>query len=76
MIVIPDVHGRLFWKEAIAAAKEDEKVIFLGDYLDPYLHEFEKDPIMSQFAEIYETISNRVLNNFKEIIEFKKKKLA
>ena len=72
MIVIPDVHGRVFWKEAIAAAKEDEKIIFLGDYLDPYLHEFEKDPVMSQFAEIYETMSNRVINNFKEIIEFKK----
>ena len=72
MIVIPDVHGRLFWKEAIAAAKEDEKIIFLGDYLDPYSYEFEEDPLMAQFAETYETRSNHVLNNFKEIIEFKK----
>ena len=72
MIVIPDVHGRLFWKEAIAAAKEDEKIIFLGDYLDPYSYEFEEDPLMSQFAETYETMSTHVLNNFKEIIEFKK----
>ena len=72
MIVIPDVHGRLFWKEAIAAAKEDEKIIFLGDYLDPYSYEFEEDPLMAQFAETYETRSNHVLNNFKEIIEFKR----
>ena len=73
MIVIPDVHGRLFWKEAIAAAKDDEKIIFLGDYLDPYSYEFVEDPSMSQFAETQETRSNHVLNNFKEIIEFKKK---
>ena len=72
MIVIPDVHGRLFWKEAIAAAKEDEMIIFLGDYLDPYSYEFEEDPLMAQFAETYETRSNHALNNFKEIIEFKK----
>lgn len=72
MIIIPDVHGRLFWKEAVAAAKEGEKIIFLGDYLDPYSYEFEEDPQMSQFAETYETRSNHVLNNFKEIIEFKK----
>lgn len=72
MIVIPDVHGRLFWKEAVAAAKEDETIIFLGDYLDPYSHEFEKDPLMAQFAETNKTKSNHVLNNFKEIIEFKK----
>ena len=73
MIVIPDVHGRLFWKEAIAAAKDDEKIIFLGDYLDPYLYEFDDDHLTSQFAEIYETRSNYVINNFKEIIKFKKK---
>lgn len=72
MLIIPDVHGRLFWKEAVAAAKEGEKIIFLGDYLDPYSYEFEEDPLMSQFAETYETMSTHVLNNFKEIIEFKK----
>lgn len=33
MIIIPDVHGRSFWKDAV---KNDEKVIFLGDYVDPY----------------------------------------
>lgn len=46
MIIVPDVHGRSFWHEPILRsflsqrpfedAEEDHKVIFLGDYLDPY----------------------------------------
>lgn len=59
MIVIPDVHGRLFWKEAIAQRKPDEKVIFLGDYLDPYV---DLDNISPEEA----------LVNFYDIIEYAK----
>ena len=33
LIVIPDVHGRTFWKKALDS---DLPVVFLGDYLDPY----------------------------------------
>lgn len=35
MIIIPDVHGRDFWKSAVKG-REDEEIIFLGDYVDPY----------------------------------------
>lgn len=35
MIIIPDIHGRDFWKEAVKG-RESEKIIFLGDYVDPY----------------------------------------
>ena len=35
MIIIPDIHGRNFWKEAVRG-HEDEEIIFLGDYVDPY----------------------------------------
>lgn len=35
MIIIPDIHGRTFWKEAVQD-HENEKIIFLGDYTDPY----------------------------------------
>lgn len=38
MIIIPDIHGRTFWQEAVAE-HSGEKVVFLGDYLDPYTHE-------------------------------------
>ena len=38
ILVIPDVHGRTFWKEAIVKYP-DLPVVFLGDYLDPYAYE-------------------------------------
>ena len=36
--VIPDVHGRGFWRDAFREGVPG-KTVFLGDYLDPYLHE-------------------------------------
>lgn len=35
MIIIPDIHGRKFWKDAVKG-NENELIIFLGDYLEPY----------------------------------------
>ena len=59
--IIPDVHGRQFWKDVIPRKDEFEKIIFLGDYLDPYG---------------FEGISNlNALDNFKEILEFTKNNL-
>lgn len=57
VLIIPDVHGRTFWKDAVKD-REDWRIIFLGDYHDPYR---------------YEGITQcKSLENFKEIIEFKK----
>ena len=39
MIICADIHGRTFWKDAIAKKRENEKIIFLGDYLEPYPQE-------------------------------------
>ena len=48
MLIVPDIHGRSFWKETVArhfsaqpddAPEEERKVVFLGDYLDPYPRE-------------------------------------
>ena len=39
ILVIPDVHGRDFWKSSIVHWSQYEKIIFLGDYLDPYKDE-------------------------------------
>ena len=55
ILVIPDVHGRQFWKQAVASGEYD-KVIFLGDYLDPYPDE----QIDEQTAK----------DNFKEILSY------
>lgn len=58
VLIIPDIHCRTFWKEPCKHIDDFEKVIFLGDYLDPYAFEglsFEDG-----------------IENFKEIIQFKK----
>lgn len=38
LIIIPDVHGRSFWKKAVEENPQ-EAFIFLGDYLDPYVQD-------------------------------------
>ncbi len=56
ILIIPDVHGRTFWKSALESG-DYEKIVFLGDYTDPYE---------------MEGITNRdALKNFESIIAFK-----
>lgn len=64
MIIIPDTHGRTFWKKAVEQAKENEKIIFLGDYVDPYceIDPYTKNAISTKSA----------LDNFKDIIDYAK----
>lgn len=38
MIIVPDIHGRSFWRDVVKEHK-GEKIIFLGDYTDPYSQE-------------------------------------
>lgn len=54
MIIIPDVHGRTFWKEAVEKANEGEKIVFLGDYVDPYSYQegIDAGESFSNFTEI------------------------
>ena len=57
ILIIPDVHGRTFWKSALKTG-DYEKIVFLGDYTDPYE---------------MEGITNRdALKNFKSIIDIKR----
>ena len=58
ILVIPDIHGRKFWKAAINDIAHCDKVVFLGDYLDPY--DFEQISVAEAIA------------NFREIIDFAK----
>ena len=58
-IVVPDIHGRTFWKSVLDYF--DSKIIFLGDYLDPYPNE---------------NINHKeTINNFKDILSFKEKNI-
>lgn len=61
MLIIPDTHGRTFWKEAVESKHENEIVVFLGDYLEPYSNSIEN----ISHEEAY--------HNFIEIIDYKKK---
>lgn len=55
LILIPDVHGRTFWKEAIPYIQEGVPTVFLGDYLDPYPHEgISREDAITNFKEILE----------------------
>ena len=38
IIIIPDVHGRTFWRNAVEKYRnvKDVHIVFLGDYVDPY----------------------------------------
>jgi hypothetical protein len=56
ILIIPDVHGRGFWREPCSNIDKFDKVIFLGDYLDPYPNEG-ITPLIAR-------------DNLKEIIEF------
>ena len=59
MIIIPDIHGLNFWKEAVAG-REEGIIVFLGDYLDPYPDDFPDKTA----DEIWE----QTWNNFNDII--------
>ena len=60
ILIIPDVHGRTFWKTAVTQYENEcDKIIFLGDYLDPYPWE--------------EITRKEAIRNFEEIIEYKQK---
>ncbi len=52
-IIIPDVHGRKFWRPVIEEyINQDVKFIFLGDYLDPY----DWEEIEDEFKELTDII--------------------
>lgn len=52
ILIIPDVHGRAFWKDAVSNYP-DLPVVFLGDYLDPYAHEnINQEEALANFEEI------------------------
>ena len=72
ILVLPDIHGREFWKEPVKTVLEnsDAKIVFLGDYLDPYPWEFDSDFELDCNAstEYLQT----AIDNFKQIIELKK----
>ena len=64
ILIIPDIHGRDFWKEPVKKVLEDTNahIVFIGDYTDPYSSEWDPNFDYRQHT----------VDNFKEIIEIKK----
>lgn len=51
ILIIPDVHGRDFWEEPCSHIDEFDKVIFLGDYHDPYRFQVSQDKSRHQLRD-------------------------
>lgn len=68
ILVIPDIHGRDFWKEPIKYKNQFDHIIFLGDYFDPYPQEniTPKDAI-DNFDEL---INSFTIEDLEDKVEF------
>ena len=53
ILIIPDVHGRDFWKEPVKQELKNNEtsIVFLGDYLDPYSN-IENNDLIENFIQI------------------------
>lgn len=61
IIVIGDIHGSDKWEDIVKKHINADKIIFLGDYLDPYLSNY--------------FLYRKLKSNFLKIIKFKQKHL-
>ena len=61
LLIIPDVHGRTFWREAVNTLQYAH-IVFLGDYTDPYPSEgISQEDAYDNFADIIEfAIDHRI----------------
>ena len=71
VLVIPDLHGRKFWRQTIANNVDKvDKIIFLGDYLDPYKNEIKENPELMECNDFYD--SENLLKMLEDIVSLKK----
>ena len=65
MILISDIHSRLFWKDVIPFFKlhPEECIVFMGDYVDPYLQDHvPENEIVERAADIFQFAANNKNN--------------
>lgn len=66
ILVVPDIHGRVFWKEPIKKYLDVvDRIVFLGDYLDPYEDEDGLAEILNHLKSIGINTHNRA-----EMVEY------
>ena len=61
ILIIPDIHGRSFWEEAINDVAEHRRqfdtVVFLGDYFDPYpIEDIDDCQAIINWEHLYDTL--------------------
>ena len=73
LLVIPDIHGRNFWRETVYDnLHKVNKVIFLGDYLDPYKDEIDENyKLHNMECKDFEDAQN-LLKMLNDIVSLKK----
>lgn len=71
ILIIPDVHGRKFWRKCVESNESKvDKIIFLGDYLDPYQAEIDDNKDLMECD--HWTDSYHLSNMLNDIISLKK----
>ena len=71
VLVLPDIHGRKFWRKAVTNnIGQVDKVIFLGDYLDPYENEIDENPELMECDDFYDC--KNLLKMLEDIVSLKK----
>ena len=69
ILVVPDVHGRTFWKKPVKKYIDQvDRIVFLGDYLDPYLDEGEEYTPESVFDNLMGIIQLKLDHKEKVIL--------
>ena len=69
ILVVPDVHGDSFWRKPVLKYIDQvDRVIFLGDYLDPYKDKFEEYDAEAVFNNMMEIVNLKLENKEKVIL--------
>ena len=75
-LIIPDIHCRDFWREPVKKVLSESncKIVFLGDYTDPYWDDFFNDDCKPLFNHIKNglELSQYAVTTLNDIIELKK----
>ena len=71
ILCIPDIHCRKFWRQTVISNIGNvDKIIFLGDYLDPYQEEIENNPNSMECDNFYDCYN--LLKMLNDVVSLKK----
>ena len=69
ILVLPDIHGRTFWKESLKYKDKFDHIIFLGDYFDPYPSEgITQQEAIENFKELINSFTEEELEDKVEFL--------